>query len=188
MNGHKDANSRSVYYTLHIGECKNNENDVIKSFEEQRKLQKKNFATISTDSLPLDKLYDFVKAQTELFNISDKTKLLNISTLINVSSKRLVWQNNEFSNFKGLFFMGLEGLSGDLKADQASGKVTWYRDTETIDLDFSKLELKQIFSAEKSLSSNFAGNNIDTPITLNFKVDEFTNKFGTLEKINLSMF
>ena len=56
--------------------------------------------------------------------------------------------------------MGLEGLSGDVKADQASGKVTWYRDTETIDLDFAKLELKQILSAEKSSSSNLAGNEI----------------------------
>ena len=83
--------------------------------------------------------------------------------------------------------MELEGLSGDLKADQASGKVTWYRDTETIDLDFSKLELKQIFSAEKSLSSNFAGNDISRPITLNFKVDEFTNKFGTLGNVKLSV-
>ena len=107
--------------------------------------------------------------------------------MIDVSSKRLVWQNNEFRNVKGLFFMGLEGLSGDVKADQASGKVTWYRDTETIDLDFSKLELKQILSAEKSLSSNLAGNEIRTPITLNFKVDEFTNKFGKLGKIKLSI-
>ena len=107
--------------------------------------------------------------------------------MIDVSSKRLVWQNNEFRNFKGLFFMGLDGLSGDVKADQASGKVTWYRDTETIDLDFAKLELKQILSAEKSLSSNLAGNDIGTPITLKLKVDEFTNKFGKLGKIKLSL-
>ena len=107
--------------------------------------------------------------------------------MIDVSSKRLVWQNNEFRNFEGLFFMGLEGLSGDLKADQASGKVTWYRDTETVDLDFSILELKQILSAEKSLSSDLAGKDISTPITLNLKVDEFTNKFGKLGKIKLSI-
>ncbi len=188
--GQKDVNGGATYYKLHIGERKNNENNennVIKSGEDQRKMKKKNVTTISTDSLPLDKLYDFVKTQTELFNISDKTKLLNISTMIDISSKKLVWQNNEFSNFKGLFFMGLEGLSGDLKADQASGKVTWYRDTETIDLDFSKLELKQILSAEKSVSSHLAGNEIGRPITLNFKVDEFTNKFGTLGNIKLSL-
>ena len=83
--------------------------------------------------------------------------------------------------------MGLNGLSGDINADQASGKVTWYRDTETIDLDFSKLELKQILSAEKSLSSNLTGNDFGKPITLNFKVDEFTNKFGTLGEIKLSI-
>ena len=107
--------------------------------------------------------------------------------MIDVSSKRLVWQNNEFRNFEGLFFMGFEGLSGDLKADQASGKVTWYRDTETMDLDFSKLELKQILSAEKSLSSDLDGKDISTPITLNLKVDEFTNKFGKLGKLKLSI-
>ena len=185
--GHEDANTGSAYYKLHIGERKDNEDKVIKSVEEQRKMRKNNVVTISTDNLSLDKLYDFVNNQKELLNINDNAKLLNIPTMIDVSSKRLVWKNNEFDNVKGLFFMGLEGLSGDVKADQVSGKVTWYRDTETIDLDFSKLELKQILSADNSVNSNLSGNFIGKPIALNFKVDEFTNKFGKLGKIKFSI-
>ena len=185
--GYEDANTGSVYYKLHIGERKDNEDNIIKSVEEQRKMRKNNIVTISTDNLPLDKLYDFVNNQKELLNINDNAKLLNIPTMIDVSSKKLVWKNNEFDNVKGSFFMGLEGLSGDVKADQASGKVTWYRDTETIDLDFSKLELKQILSADNALSSNLSENAIGTPMALNFKVDEFTNKFGKLGKIKFSI-
>ena len=71
-------------------------------------MRKNNVVTISTDNLPLDKLYDFVNNQKELLNINDNAKLLNIPTMIDVSSKRLVWKNNEFDNVKGLFFMGLE--------------------------------------------------------------------------------
>ena len=107
--------------------------------------------------------------------------------MIDVSSKKLVWKNNEFTNFEGLFVMGFEGLSGNVKADQASGKINWRRGTEIIDLDFSKLELKQILSAEKSSSSNLSENDIDESVTVNFKVDNFTNKFGTLGNINISI-
>ena len=69
--GHKDANNGSAYYKLHIGEHKNNENNVIKSVEEQRKIKDNNVVTISIDNFPLDKLYDFVKTQKELFTTSD---------------------------------------------------------------------------------------------------------------------
>ena len=61
--GYKDVNVGSAYYKLHIGERKSNENNVINSVEEQRKMKKKNIATIAIDSFPLDKLYDFVKTQ-----------------------------------------------------------------------------------------------------------------------------
>ena len=185
--GYEDANTGSVYYKLHIGERKDNEDNIIKSVGDQGKMRRSNVATISTDKLSLDKLYDFLKTQKELFTMSDNTKFLNIPTMIDVSSKRLVWQNNEFHNVKGLFFMGLEGLSGDVKADQANGKVIWYRDTETVDLDFSKLELKQILSSDNSLSSNLTGNDLGMPVTLNFKVDEFTNKFGKLGQIKFTI-
>ncbi len=185
--GNKDANSGSTYYKLHIGDRKNTEDNIIKSVEERRKIKDNNIVSISTDNMSLDKLYNFVKTQKELFTTSGNAKLFNNSTIIDVSSKKVVWQNNEFRNFKGLFFMGLDGLSGDVKADQASGKVTWYRDTETIDLDFEKLELKRILSVKKSSNSNIAGNDIGIPITLKLKVDEFTNKFGKLGKIKLSI-
>ena len=49
--GYKDANTGSAYYKLHIGEHKDNEDYVIKSVEEQRKMRKNNVATISTDNL-----------------------------------------------------------------------------------------------------------------------------------------
>ena len=77
--GYKDVNVGSAYYKLHIGERKDNENNVIKSVEEQRKMKKNNVATISTDNFPLDKLYDFVKTQKELFATSDNTKLFKYS-------------------------------------------------------------------------------------------------------------
>jgi rRNA metabolism SBDS family protein len=60
--------------------------DPLKSVEEQRKIKNNNVATISTDNFPLDKLYDFVKTQKELLTMSGKTKLLNTSTMIDVTS------------------------------------------------------------------------------------------------------
>ena len=77
--GNKDANSGSAYYKLHIGDRKNNEGNVIKSVEEQRKIKDNNIVTISTDNLSLDKLYDFVKTQKELLTTSDNTKLFKYS-------------------------------------------------------------------------------------------------------------
>ena len=185
-NGSHGADLAPIY-KLNIGEQKKNEFDLNNRFKQANTKMLTNVVTISSDKLALDKLYDFLGTQKEIFNFSDRGRLFESTTVVDIASKELIWRDNKFSDFDGIFVVGLDGVSGDIKSEQAAGKIDWYRDTNTVDIDLSKLELRRMLFAENSPSAKLDGNDLSESFTFNLKADEFTNKFGLLGNLKLSV-
>ena len=187
----KKSISPHSYFNLEIG----------KSYTGSRKdewyepgwLGNRNLISISRDNINLVDYFNFIvfilnNAESNLLNFVSDVK----ESRIKIGATKIEWNNNVIENFEGLFYGDYSGWSGDLASDQTNGSITWFRETNSVDIKLRQLKIineqpRNVFKAEKEFEFTSLSKFYKQDFNITVTADNFENKFGVLGNLKLHL-